>query len=90
MPATITKCVNIHSYSKSHDVLAVVAMAKPIQLEMKKMYVSNTETRHTNQPLQNQTHSVRHMETSPSSSAFPGISLGFTTLGEIFAYVTIF
>ena len=25
-----------------------------------------------------------------SSSAFPAISLGFTILGEIFAYVTIF
>ena len=27
---------------------------------------------------------------SSSSSALPAISLGFTTLGEIFAYVTIF
>ena len=27
---------------------------------------------------------------SSSSSAFPAMSLGFTTLGEMFAYVTIF
>ena len=29
-------------------------------------------------------------ETSSSSSAFTAISLGFTILGEIFAYVTVF
>ena len=32
----------------------------------------------------------RNHKTTSSSSTFPAISLGFTILGEIFAYVTVF